>query len=166
MFAAAQRIDTLVVLCGLKTKAVEHAGNHAFPGIAVRLFKALDQTVIVGGKPGKPLLVGMGMRHFIFKFTQLFFHSENLLVDFLQLVPNGFAAGYHVLLSEISHARAANKRNFATVLRVQPCKNAHKRRFAAAVYTHKPDAIALLHGQRDIPQHGVYTESFGDVLGG
>ena len=126
----------------------------------------MRQAVIVGRKLRKALHIGVCVRHFILKLAQLLLHGKDLLIHLLQLVPDGFTAGHHVLLRQIADAQAADERNLAAVLCIQPRENAHERRFAAAVYAHKADSIALLHGQGDVAQHSVDAEGLGDMLGG
>ena len=164
LLTAGEGIDVLIILAGLEAQAVEHAGNHALPGVAVRVFKPARQLVVVGREAAELRGIGVRVLHLVFQLAQPLFHLKDRLVYLFKLRPDAGAAGDHVLLGEIADARAAHDGDFAAVGRIKACDDAHQGRFAAAVHANKPDAVALLEGEGDILQHDVDAKGLGDIL--
>ena len=100
----------------------------------------------------------------MFHLAKLLLHLPDRVKDLVQQAVHRHAGDRLILLGQIADFHLLGHRNGAAVRGQLSAQHAEQGRFPAAVDAHQPQSVAMLQGQRDVLEHSVSAERFGNML--
>ncbi len=146
-----------------KPQALEHPLDRRLPGITARVLKSAVQAGIALAQAAQLFFVRR-FRHLMFHLAKLLLHLADRVKHLVQQAVHRHAGDRLILLGQIADFHLFGHRNTAAVRGQLSAQHAKQGRFPAAVDAHQPQSVAMLQGQRDVLEHSVSAERFGNML--